>query len=385
MPNPSHEDIIGSQGLPLVFDVSGSRAALADARPMNEHSCRMLVWSLAGFQKDAVLTSEQTGKSWRLPSDEGSHMAGHDAAPAPLDYISAGMAKACLDEIQALAARRSLDIGPVGLKVDNFYKTEGAALKKTMTGIPLPFTVTAAFSRADISREVLAELARDAIHIAPTAGLFSQITRGLFSVCLNGKQLDIDTLPQCAPLANDLRQFASLEGAKDPHQKSLLTRDGDATASTAGHPVHVSGTVTKSNVDGPDTIRMELCAPVGSAWQIDVDGIVGRAPDPLSLVSSGMGFCFMTKLHMLAARYKIPIDASYVLQETRFGPGGATDKTQRAPGFSPVKTQLDIWSPASEGAIAELVTLTEPACYVHMACQRVLKPRLRIAEHAPSA
>ena len=99
------EDIIGTSGLSPFFQV-GNATEMGLSAPENRKgdAVRTLVRSLSGFQKEALVTSARSGLTWRLVSDEGAYLAGHDAAPCPLAFLTTGMVSAYMNEITALAA-----------------------------------------------------------------------------------------------------------------------------------------------------------------------------------------------------------------------------------------------------------------------------------------
>ena len=101
------QDIIGSSGVPPFFKVANAEAVGIDA-PVNRKGDALRSWvrSLSGFQKETLVRSAKTGDTWRLVSDEGPYLNGHDAAPCPLAFLSAGMVASFMNEILALARNR---------------------------------------------------------------------------------------------------------------------------------------------------------------------------------------------------------------------------------------------------------------------------------------
>ena len=81
------EDIIGSSVLPPFFEVANLRDLDLTA-PDNRRGDALRTWAifLSGFQKEALVLSARTGRAWRLVSDEGPYLNGHDAAPCPLAF-----------------------------------------------------------------------------------------------------------------------------------------------------------------------------------------------------------------------------------------------------------------------------------------------------------
>ena len=94
------EDIIGSGGVPPFFKVANADEVTIKS-PANRKGDALRTWvrSLSGFQKEALVRSARTGETWRLVSDEGPYLNGHDAAPCPLAFLSTGMAASFMNEI----------------------------------------------------------------------------------------------------------------------------------------------------------------------------------------------------------------------------------------------------------------------------------------------
>ena len=61
------EDIIGASGLAPFFEVTNADAVSIDA-PDNRKGDALRTWvrSLSGFQKEALVRSALTGRTWRL-------------------------------------------------------------------------------------------------------------------------------------------------------------------------------------------------------------------------------------------------------------------------------------------------------------------------------
>src|SRR6056297_1572751 len=116
------ENIIGTSGLAPFFKVANSDEVGIDA-PENRRGDALRTWvrSLSGFQKEALIRSHKTGETWRLVSDEGPYLNGHDAAPCPLAFLSTGMAASFMNEILALAKLQGVEIRKLKLIQDNYY------------------------------------------------------------------------------------------------------------------------------------------------------------------------------------------------------------------------------------------------------------------------
>ena len=114
------KDIIGTSGLPSFFRVSNADQ-ISIFPPENRKGDGLRTWvrSLSGFQKEALISSAKTGQTWRLVSDEGPYLNGHDAAPCPLAFLSVGMVASFMNEILALAEKQDVNIRKLKLIQNN--------------------------------------------------------------------------------------------------------------------------------------------------------------------------------------------------------------------------------------------------------------------------
>ena len=105
------ENLIGTSNVAPFFKVTNADDVSIDA-PENRKGDALRTWvrSLSGFQKEALVRSAKTGETWRLVSDEGPYLNGHDAAPCPLAFLSSGMAASFMNEIIALAKIQNVEI-----------------------------------------------------------------------------------------------------------------------------------------------------------------------------------------------------------------------------------------------------------------------------------
>jgi len=94
------KNIIGTSGLSPFFTVANADLVSIDA-PENRKGDALRTWvrALSGFQKEALIRSALTDRTWRLVSDEGPYLNGHDAAPCPLAFLSCGMVASFMNEI----------------------------------------------------------------------------------------------------------------------------------------------------------------------------------------------------------------------------------------------------------------------------------------------
>jgi hypothetical protein len=122
------ENVLGNEHRPRFFAVGNTAELdLPVAEPRYDVALRTYVRSLAGMQKEALVVSSATDLAWRLVSDEGPYLAGHDEAPFPLAFMAAGMVASYYTEAAALAAKRGVGLAGVHLTLDNYYTASRAA------------------------------------------------------------------------------------------------------------------------------------------------------------------------------------------------------------------------------------------------------------------
>lgn len=374
------DDILGGELGGLIHDAAASPAA-SESRAGGTQGCRMVGWSLSGYQKVGVLTNRATGRSWRMASDEGPNLNGWDAAPPPLGFLSVGFALSFAEEIDALLRRRDLELGTYRIGIDNYYTIEGRMRDKTMRGGALPVVVTVE-PEGEVDYDALLAVVQDAVHVASVSGALRGSHTGRFRVMLNGDELALghprpagiqpnDPLPNCSSTA------PANAGSE------ILVGSGWSRKSDGPHPLHVSacGEVRAGPVLD---LKQELRAPCGSAWRFRAGGT--EAPDAVSYVSAGIGFCFMTQMEILAGMHGVELDGVRIVQDTHFGPGGASSGTGRVAEFKPVDTHVFIDSRSADPAqVVELIDLAEQACYLHALCRTPLKPQVRLRERMGKA
>ncbi|MEM1430137.1 MAG: hypothetical protein AAGG09_11825 [Pseudomonadota bacterium] len=131
------EDIIALGGTERFFDVANPSATGLTAPPLRRGDA-VRTWdrSLSGFQKEALVVSARSGKMWRFVSDEGAYLSGHDAAPCPLSFLTAGIIASDMNEITALAAQRQVTLRSLKLTQNNHNTMQGSMRRRTMVGSP---------------------------------------------------------------------------------------------------------------------------------------------------------------------------------------------------------------------------------------------------------
>lgn len=389
------EDLIAASGLDPFFRVADG-AGLAPPPLRLGEAVRTAVRSLSGFQKEALVTSARTGATWRLVSDEGPYLNGHDAAPCPLAFLTTGMAASYLTEISALARLRGVEVRHIRLTQDNFYTMQGSMAKRTMTGGAEPVELTVEID-CDLADAPLRSLLAQAVDASPLNGLMRGCHASLFKLAKNGVELAAGQVAElgAALLPDPAPAFERV--VPEPPSEPLLAKVGktprkEVAKGTAAGGSSLSdeqdrrldiGAVATVRPDGVKEITQMTYSPHGSAFRFLSDeapqnGGQGRAPDAASYISAGIGFCFMTQFGRFASMLGLDLPAYRIVQDTHFSLGGASGGTGQAGRADPVETHVFLETAESDEVAREMLGVSERTCFLHAFCRTDLKTRLRL-------
>ena len=385
------ENIIGTSGLSPFFAVANADKVSIDA-PENRKGDALRTWvrSLSGFQKEALIRSALTGRSWRLVSDEGPYLNGHDAAPCPLAFLSCGMVASFMNEILALAKSRGIKIRKLKLIQDNYYTMKGSMPKRTMVGgaenIDLQVEID-----CDLEDAPLQEFLINATYASPLNGLMRGKLKNLFKLCKNGTELPTNEVAELdAELfpdpGNHFAQAVPAESAltlmepvgPTPKKKVVL-----GTSSAAGSLAEEQdrrlniGAVAIMREDGLKEIQQMQYSPYGTSFRF-LSSEDGRAPDANTLISAGIGFCFMTQFGRFVSMLNLDLPDYRIVQDTHFSLGGASGGTGEAGEAGPIETHVYLETSESDKTAQEMLDISERTCFLHAFCQTDLKTKLKI-------
>jgi organic hydroperoxide reductase OsmC/OhrA len=119
-----------------------------------------------------------------------------------------------------------------------------------------------------------------------------------------------------------------------------------------------------------------LISPIGSEFRFLSDeaplfGGSGRAPDSLTYLSAGIGFCFMTQFGRYAAITRKRLDEYRIVQDTHYYPG-----QEGRPGrMDPVETHVYLVTSEGDDFAQRTLDMGEQTCFLHATC----RGRLRLA------
>lgn len=384
-------NLIAESGLPAFFKLADAGAGGLDA-PENRlgDALRARVRALSGFQKEALIRSARTGDTWRLVSDEGPYLNGLDAAPCPLAFLTAGMAASYLGEIAALADRRGVALRKLRLIQNNFYTMKGSMPKRTMVGgaenVELEVEIDCDLSGRDLQAFLL-----DATYASPLNGLMRGRLPSLFKLARNGSalrpgkaaELDAPLLPDPAPVFGGLVPEASplalVEKAGPTPKKPVplgTSAQGSSLTDEQDRRLNVAA-IAELRPDGIKEIRQLLYSPHGTSFRF-LSSEDGRAPDAATLISAGIGFCFMTQFGRFVSMLGLDLPGYRIAQDTHFSLGGASGGTGRPGAAAPVETHVFLDTSEPEAVAREMLDIAEQTCFLHAFCRTDLKTRLKV-------
>jgi hypothetical protein len=387
----NHPNILRESGKPLFFPIADPGAlGLDPPAPRLGEAVRLAVRSLSVMQKEALVVSARTGRAWRLASDEGAYLDGHDEAPCPLSFLSTGMVSSTMEEVLALAVQRGITIRSIRLCQDNFYTMKGSALKGTMTGGAEDVRLEAAID-ADADDAALQALVLDAVAASPLNGLMRGVKQSLFSLTHNGAAIalgkasplagDIPPLPEdcferAAIAEGDWSQLVVHSGLITPKTEETVTLAGGSLAEEQDRRLHLRVICTLGD-DGVKRIEQQLFNPHGSMFYFQ-SSEDGRAPDAASYIAAGIGLCFMTQFGRYAKIVGKPLTDYRIVQDFHCSLGGASGGTGKAGSADPLETHCYLSSAEDDDYARACLDMAEQTCFLHAFCRTDLKARVRI-------
>lgn len=385
------EDIIGTSVQAPFFKVANADEVGIEA-PENRIGDAYRTWvrSLSGFQKEALVRSAKTGDTWRFVSDEGPYLNGYDAACCPLAFLSCGMVASYMNEIVSLAEQQDVEIRKLKLIQDNFYTMTGSMMKRTMVGgaenIELQVEID-----CDLDDASLNDFLVNATYASPLNGLMRGRTDSVFKLSKNGAELptadalqfDGKILPDPA---NSFSKATPTDAANGLMSKIGPTPKKEVTGGTTTNSSSLSdeqnrrlniGAVAKLREDGIKQIQQMQYSPYGTSFML-LSSEDGRAPDANSLISAGIGFCFMTQFGRFVSMLKLDLPNYRIVQDTHFSLGGASGSTGKPGSADPIETHVFLKTTESNETAQEMLDISEKTCFLHAFCKTDLKTKLKV-------
>lgn len=383
------DDIIGASALPPFFKLANSSAVTAPDNRRGD-ALRTCVRSLSGFQKEALVRSARTGDTWRLVSDEGPYLNGHDAACCPLAFLSVGMVASFMNEIIAYAQQRNVIIRKLKLTQDNFYTMKGSMPRRTMVGgaenIELQVEIDCDLADGELNRFLT-----DATFASPLNGLMRGQLNSLFKLAKNGQPLSCGKATELADalLPDPASQFEQIEISATnlpllekvgPTPKKAVvggTASGSSSLSDEQDRRLNIGAVAVLTEDGIKDIQQMQYSPYGTSFRL-LSSEDGRAPDANTLISAGIGFCFMTQFGRFVSMLKLDLPDYRIVQDTHFSLGGASGNTGKPGEADPIETHVYLQTTESDDTAREMLDISEQTCFLHAFCRTDLKTKLKV-------
>lgn len=385
------EDLIGTSSVAPFFKVTNADDVSIDA-PENRKGDALRTWvrSLSGFQKEALVRSAKTGETWRLVSDEGPYLNGHDAAPCPLAFLSSGMAASFMNEILALAKIQNVEIRKLKLIQDNYYTMKGSMPKRTMVGgaenIDLQIEID-----CDLDDAALNEFLINATYASPLNGLMRGQLESLFKLGKNNVELPTAKVAELdgalfpdpgnhfAKSKADSSDLTLMEPVGPTPKKDVVMGTSSAGGSMAEEQdrrLNI-GAVAIMREDGIKEIQQMQYSPYGTSFRF-LSSEDGRAPDANSLISAGIGFCFMTQFGRFVSMLKLDLPDYRIVQDTHFSLGGASGGTGKAGEADSIETHVYLETSESDETAQEMLDISEQTCFLHAFCRTDLKTKLKV-------
>ncbi|MDG1431006.1 MAG: OsmC family protein [Paracoccaceae bacterium] len=385
------EDIIRNSGTTPFFKLANADEVGIDA-PENRKGDALRTWvrSFSGFQKEALIRSAKTGDTWRLVSDEGPYLNGFDAAPCPLAFLSTGMIASFMNEILALAEIQGVVIRKLKLIQDNYYTMKGSMPKRTMIGgaenIDLQVEID-----CDLDDAALNEFLINATYASPLNGLMRGQLKSLFKLCANGRELPTakvaeidgsvfpdpgDHFAKANEKASDLALMLPIGPTPKKEVVKGTTSGGSSLSDEQDRRLNI-GAVAVLREDGIKEIQQMQYSPFGTSFRF-LSSEDGRAPDANTLISAGIGFCFMTQFGRFVSMLKLDLPDYRIVQDTHFSLGGASGGTEKAGEADPIETHVYLETGESDEMAQEMLDISEQTCFLHAFCRTDLKTKLKV-------
>ena len=389
---------LAESGKPLFFRVAGPARPGIHAPPNRlGEAVRVCVRSLSLMQKEALVVAASSGAVWRLASDEGAYLAGLDEAPCPLSFLTTGMVSSYMNEIQALARLRGIDIRAIRLIQDNYYTMTGSARAGTMTGGAKDVHLAAQIA-SSAGPDELRSLVAEATVASPLNGLLRGAMPSLFTLTHNGVEIPTgaaaalgaaavpdptDAFESATPAPGDWAALVR-RGPKTPKAAHTVTLANDSLTDEQNRLLHVRGICTLRE-DGVKQIEQQLFNPHGSVFHFLCDeahesGGRGLAPDAASYISAGIGFCFMTQFGRYAKIVAKDLRDYRIVQDTHFSLGGASGGTGAAGRAESVETHVYLDTGEDDDFAQTALAMAEQTCFLHALCRTDLKTKVSVQD-----
>ena len=295
-----------------------------------------------------------------------------------------------MNEIIALAETQGVEIRKLRLTQDNYYTMKGSMPKRTMVGGAENIELLVEID-CDLPDQELNEFLVNATFASPLNGLMRGQLESLFKLSKNGSglptakamELESPLLPDPSDhfiKAEALKDSTDLMGPVGPTPKKPVakgtTAGGSSLSDEQDRRLNI-GAVAILREDGIKEIQQMQYSPYGTSFRF-LSSEDGRAPDANTLISAGIGFCFMTQFGRFVSMLNLDLPDYRIAQDTHFSLGGASGGTGKAGQADPIETHVYLETSEPDEVAQEMLDISEQTCFLHAFCRTDLKTKLKV-------
>ena len=243
----------------------------------------------------------------------------------------------------------------------------------------------------DLPDQELNEFLVNATFASPLHGLMRGQLESLFKLSKNGSglptakamELESRLLPDPSDhfiKAEALKGSTDLMGPVGPTPKKSVakgtTAGGSSLSDEQDRRLNI-GAVAILREDGIKEIQQMQYSPYGTSFRF-LSSEDGRAPDANTLISAGIGFCFMTQFGRFVSMLNLDLPDYRIAQDTHFSLGGASGGTGKAGQADPIETHVYLETSEPDEVAQEMLDISEQTCFLHAFCRTDLKTKLKV-------
>ncbi|MEM9106195.1 MAG: OsmC family protein, partial [Pseudomonadota bacterium] len=243
----------------------------------------------------------------------------------------------------------------------------------------------------DLDDAKLNEFLVNATYASPLNGLMRGQLESLFKLARNGSELSTakagelnasifpDPGDHFASAQAQTSDLTLVEPVGPTPKKDVVLGTASASSSLAEEQdrrLNI-GAVAVMREDGLKDIQQMQYSPYGTSFRF-LSSEDGRAPDANTLISAGIGFCFMTQFGRFVSMLKLDLPEYRIVQDSHFSHGGASGGTGKAGEADPLETHVYLQTSESEDVAREMLDISEQTCFLHAFCRTDLKTKLKV-------
>ncbi len=381
-PKQKPPNLLEALGLPLVYPIGGSGPETPDQEGF-DISSRAEVRTLTVMQKEAVVSRTGSRVAWRLSSDEGPYLQGHDFAPAPLAFMTTGLAAELMLSIERALHAAGIPTDGLRLALDTRFTMEGSLPKGTMVGGAIAPEISVYL---DDDRTAATGAVLTGVQASAAAGLIGQPLQSLFSLTSHGRRIpvgrvaaldeippEVDSTPKSPPVASEPDEAIIVKTA------AVEERPPDAGVGLKKEQrreLHLQAVVNRRH-DGVAVIETRVHKPTGSTFRFLSDER-GRAPDAITYISAGIGFCFMTQIGRYAKIVNNALGEYHITQDTRFSVGKPEADPPIGGRVAAPRTHVFLAPDGDDDFARKALDMSEQTCFIHAMCRTKLRPKVKV-------